>query len=339
MRQKDPENVDEFDLEAALGIEIRHPKTGAVVTNPAEKLAIIEGAYYFDHENKFKVRWGALVRERLIAHLPKTFGLTPEEAVLWGKVASDTLIRIHELRTLIPFSYGQLCMILLQARIPVYRMGSTNGELFVFHGDIVRLIETSRIDVDAERGLLGNWLLAWARGQEAQRAHLIRRGPNPVRRKQKNPKGKFARGYQPRPGRERAEDHGGDGEARPVSGGRAGPGNGGPETARTAPAAPAGTPGNGQPRQPTGDRNFPPGSAVGPRLPEGTGVRGRTARRRLERIVDARHRRFFDGRSTVATIPASAAAHGPTGFRAPAEVPDERKPRRRKPVRGTEPEK
>ena len=167
------------------GTPILDPITGEPPKDRTLAIAISEGKHYITKRGKPRtvVDWYRFMEKRRhYKEIPRYFGLTDQEVETYMKICYEALVPINVIGKLWGRAELKATIRFLQAKkIPVYRPPFDNGHAYyVFSGDIVRAIESCRIDMEADSGAWPKYMAKvdhWKKNKEirdANRARAVR---------------------------------------------------------------------------------------------------------------------------------------------------------------------
>jgi len=141
------------------------PVTQEPVEDPTLAQAIREDAHWITRRGRpiTKVSWSKFMKKRRTYQgIPTYFGLTDREVQTYMKISREALVPI----SIIGRVWGRNHMkhiveFLRMKHVPVYRWPSGKGKFgyHVFSGDIVRAVESCRIDMEADGGAWPKYMI------------------------------------------------------------------------------------------------------------------------------------------------------------------------------------
>lgn len=144
-----------------------------VVINPVTQLpeedvtiatAIREGNHYITRRGKPRVvvQWHKFMKSRRhYQEIPRYFGLTDQEVQTYMKICNEALVSIRIIgRVWGKHTLEEIIEFVQMKEIPIYRWPKKGRvEYFIFSGDIVRAVESCRIDLKADGGAWPKYMI------------------------------------------------------------------------------------------------------------------------------------------------------------------------------------
>ncbi len=136
---------------------VRHPITGGPIFDPILRLAVKEGHYKIVR-GKLRIHWpGLMESRRTYERIPTYTPLTQEQAEFLNQLSEDLFVSTSWISDRLGHTtVTPTVKFLTQKKVPIYRL---SGKNVIFAGDIVRAIESCRIDMEADSGLWGRYLM------------------------------------------------------------------------------------------------------------------------------------------------------------------------------------
>ena len=136
--------------------QVKDPSTGRPIDDPVLRLAVKEGHYRLVN-GKVQIHWAGLMKNRrTYDRIPKYHPLTEQEAALLHQLREETFVGISRVSEILGYKTLEAGVrFLARKRVPVFRI---SGKNLVFSGDVVRAIESCRIDTAADWGVWERYL-------------------------------------------------------------------------------------------------------------------------------------------------------------------------------------
>lgn len=145
-----------------VDVEIIDPATGLPTDDPTLAEAIRRNVHYITRHGKTIVQWRPFIRPlRTYTDIPEHFGFTQAETQTFMKMCNETLVPISVVCKIWGKSYEYGMKFIQAKKIPIF-MDPFSSKPHVFSGDVVRALESCRIDMEKDGGAWPKYLL-WAR--------------------------------------------------------------------------------------------------------------------------------------------------------------------------------
>ena len=142
-----------------------NPITQLPEEDPTVAAAIRENCIYITQKGKPRliIHWRKFMRSRRhYKDVPKNFGLTDAEVQAYMKICNEALVNVKIIgRVWGKHNLDEILQFCALKEIPIYRYPTDNGTYHVFSGDIVRAIESCRLDMKADGAAWQKYIL-WA---------------------------------------------------------------------------------------------------------------------------------------------------------------------------------
>jgi hypothetical protein len=131
--------------------DVRDPVTGQLIEDPVLRLAVREGHFRI-RNGKTQIHWAGLMRgRRPEGKFPEYIPMTEEQAGFLHQLSEETFITVRQVSNMLCYRTLEAGIrFLTNRKVPIYRIGR---KYVVLSGDVIRAIESCRVDTAADWGL------------------------------------------------------------------------------------------------------------------------------------------------------------------------------------------
>lgn len=150
---------------------IINPATGLVETDETARVAIKNGFYYICRSGRGTIQWSRM-RPCYTADytkIPRDFGLTEAEAQTMMKMAHERMVPLDYIGKLWGKKYEWVMRFIMAKKIPLFKEPLSPYSVYVFSGDVVRAIESCKLDMEKDGGFWPRWMIKKKEADKRQR--------------------------------------------------------------------------------------------------------------------------------------------------------------------------